>query len=279
MKKQIKTATPEQWAEIKTIQDRWIHGEQIVQYPDSEIRTTVEDIFKLMERPCPPIYIVDSPLVARRIEKEINPTTDSKFSYYLGVWWNSWSGWYEGGKVLGVKYSEEKYDLFLRFNRHCPVWMWSSTLLFILRRPTEIHWNDAGLLHCDSGPSVKFSDEFCLWNINGVHVDEQIIMRPETQTLEQINGEKNDDVRTIRIDRWGWDKYIQENNLKAVDARRNDIEGTMEALYHTEQGGRLVATCPSGRIVSMGVTPDISTCQQAQAWLAGDKPFNSLART
>ena len=106
-------------------------------------------------------------------------------------------------------------------------------------------------------------------------------MQPETQTIDQIDSEENEDVRSIRIERFGWHRYIEESNAHCVDARRNDIEGTREALYATAHGRRLIATCPSGnnRIVALGVPDDVDTCESAQAWLNNDPTLNLIGRT
>ena len=101
------------------------------------------------------------------------------------------------------------------------------------------------------------------------------------RSIKQIENETNSDVRSLRIERFGWHRYIEESEAFIQDSRYNSIEGTREALYNTKNGRRLIATCPSGkgRIVSMGVPPEIDTCQQAQDWLAGEKSFRVLGRT
>jgi hypothetical protein len=143
--------------------------------------------------------------------------------------------------------------------------------------------------HCEDGPSHAWSDGWKLWHIRGVQVDEQIVMRPETLTIKQITSEENEDKRTIMIERCagrnatphdGWSRYLRESKSKCKDECRNDIENTYEAVFATPSGGRrLMATCPTGRIVSLGLPNNVNTCEQARTWLAGSKPFRILART
>lgn len=147
-------------------------------------------------------------------------------------------------------------------------------------RPETLHRNASRQLHNEKGPSVAYRDGWKLWHIDGVAVDEQIILRPESQTISEIECEKNQDVRSIRIARFGWTRYLRESGAKQIDMRRNEIEGTIEALYHAKNGQRrLVATCPTGRVFTMGVPDDVKTCEEAQAYLAGGRPFRVLART
>jgi hypothetical protein len=136
--------------------------------------------------------------------------------------------------------------------------------------------------HCNDGPSHRWSDGKSLWHLNGVRVDEQLVLRPKTQTLQQIDGEPNEDLKVIRIERFGWPEYLRESGASLLDERHNEIEGTREALYRQRSGDlRLVATCPTGRHPFALRVGDyrIRTCEGAQNWLAGEKPFRTLART
>ena len=141
-------------------------------------------------------------------------------------------------------------------------------------------WNGAThLAHNDTGPSHEWSDGWKLWHLNGVAVDEQIVMRPATQTVQQIEGDDNEERRSIRIDRFGWPRYLKETNATLLDHRHNQVENTKEALVTTRGHGRLIVTCPTGRVFALGVPSEVKTCEQAQQWLGGGKKRNVIART
>ena len=204
-----------------------------------------------------------------------------KASQVLIKWAQVRSGWFEGAMALGVEFDAKKMKMHKEASLMLSTWFWfDGGLPCILQNPKDIHWGESGL-HNESGPAAYYSPYFALWSINGVAVDRQIVVSPETQTIKQIEEEKNEDVRSIRINRFGWHRYIEESNSTLIDDRRNDVEGTREALYRTRYGKRLIATCPSGnnRIVALGVPDSIETCQQAQAWLAGEQSFNAIGRT
>ena len=153
--------------------------------------------------------------------------------------------------------------------------------MIVAENPTSVVW-EGGVLSNEEGPSVSWGDRTALWTIDGIPVDEQIVMCPETQTIEQINQEGNADVQSIRIQRFGWTRYIDQTDSKLVDFNDNDIEGTKEALYQTKLGKRLVTTCPTGRVFAMGVVDEVENCRQAQNYLAGrplDSKSNVLLRT
>jgi hypothetical protein len=142
-------------------------------------------------------------------------------------------------------------------------------------------WDDEARLHCTDGPAVAWSDGFALWSIEGVPVDEQIVLHPETQTIKQINQEQNEEVRRIRIDRFGWLRYLEESGSTVIDCGRNDIEQTYEILAETPVGQRLITHCPStGRRYSLGLPGDrVKTREEAQARLWGDRNVTIIGRT
>lgn len=142
--------------------------------------------------------------------------------------------------------------------------------------PKEIHREDERL-HNDAGPAISFRDGWSHWSIRGVTVDEQIVMTPSTQTIEQINREGNAEVKRIRIERYGWQEYLTAVNAKVLEHRTNDIEGTEESLMQADDMVFLVGACPStGRIYAMEVDPECRTCAQAQEYLSNGKSKQTI---
>ena len=144
--------------------------------------------------------------------------------------------------------------------------------------------DEDGQLHDETAPAISWYCGTAGWYLHGIQVDEQIVMRPETQTLEQIDGEENADVRAIRIARFGWPRYLQVSGAERLHASFNAVSNTPEALYRTNAGElQLVAGCPTGRLFAMPIgDPAVQTCQQAQNWLAGhpiDSPSRVISRT
>jgi hypothetical protein len=199
-----------------------------------------------------------------------------------GAFWSGWCsyisflrdncGW--AGDTLS------RFEIDETLTKSCGWVWWHESVLAISDRPESINRNNNGQLHSESGPSMAYRDGWKLWHINGIAVDEQIIMRPETQTVKQIDAEQNGDVRSIRIDRFGWPRYLKESGSIERDYRVNPISNTHEALYRTPKNEqRLVVSCPTGRMFALGVPSDVATCEQAQHWLGGEKKFNLLAAT
>jgi hypothetical protein len=113
-----------------------------------------------------------------------------------------------------------------------------------------------------------------LWHIHGVQVPKDVVMYPEKQTISDIEEESNSEVKRIRIERYGWLKYLSETNASVIDHANNYIDATEEALMQSKDGMKLlVCACPStARTYAMRVPREIENCVQAQLWLKGSKP-------
>ncbi len=134
-------------------------------------------------------------------------------------------------------------------------------------------------IHCTTGPAIDFPDGYRVYSINGITVDEQIVMRPETQTVKQIEQEQNADIKSIRAERFGYARLVKEGGYEAVDERENEIEGTIEALYKTPNNFNcLLATCPSGKLAAMPVPPTILKCVDAAKWLNPVTRFGQMVK-
>jgi hypothetical protein len=132
-------------------------------------------------------------------------------------------------------------------------------------------------LHSLDSPAVAWADEEYYF-IEGVRVDEQIVMFPETQTLAQIEKEGNEEVKRIRINQFGWRRYLVESNAQILDVK---IVGDrwIESLMKTQSGMTALCTYdPStGRPYVLEVDPDCKNCTEAQRYLlAPDSIFEGM---
>lgn len=136
--------------------------------------------------------------------------------------------------------------------------------------------------HCTDGPVLEWSDGEKFWAIEGFFCDEQLVMQPKTQTVEQIHNEQNLELRRIRIERKGWKEYLAESGAKVLDKRRNDIDGGCYEMLCDAPGLEarvLLCTCPTGRVFNLLVPNDTGTCQAAKDYLKGDPRLAEIGRT
>ena len=233
-------------------------------------------------------YTADSPMDAIKIVKGLDPKGDTTSSNAFNdmMYGNHDSSWLSFCDYmineLGVENCERVECLF-GLAQNCGWWSAYEGFAVFQHRPSEIHFDENQELHNDSGPAIVYRDGFKVWSINGKRVTEQIVMRPETLTIEQISSEQDLDMRSIMIDRFGWPRYLKETESECIDFRENLIENTKEGLYKSENGNRMVVSCPTGRVFSLGVPSNIATCEDAQVWLGNDTQsevkINVIART
>jgi hypothetical protein len=302
----ITEATDEQWEAIDRLKERWIER-QTRQYCHKTVVVIVQRMYERVGSACSLVLQAPSPLslviwdallssqlddqlddqlgsqlysqLYSQLDDQLGSQLDSQlysqlfsqldsqlFRPYVGVCWRACSGWYLGGRLLGVRFDDSVLSLFVCWNECASVWTARKGVCVVSSNPIAVCWED-GRLHNTGGPSVLYRDGYSLWTIQGVPVDKQIVMSPETQTISQIQGEPNAEAKRIRIERYGWAKYVEQAGGFVVDSRRNDIEATHEMLLRADEFTVLLATCKTGRLFSLDVPPEIETCEQAQAWL------------
>jgi hypothetical protein len=158
---------------------------------------------------------------------------------------------------------------------NCGWWIPRENICFMSEKPTVCTLVD-GVIHSESGPAIEYADGFKIWAIEGIRVDEQLVMSPETQSIAQIEGEKNEEIKRIRLNRYGWQRYLQETEAQVLDV---SVHAWMESLMRPKDGITVLCTYdPStGRPYALEVDPRCKTCEEAQRYLLS--PEESLSRS
>lgn len=296
---QIDKLTPEQEAKIPMYREKWTKIGTCCDPCDFEKSKEFAILTYEQSGLQPPkhFHLCDSPIHAA------NLATDLKIQYGLkpkkmsaeerkravqesyeeqiyGYHEASWLSYYDFMLTeLGIEECKKLTGL-MGMAQNCGWWSPYDENAIFQHRHTSCKLDEENQLHCEDGPAVHYPDNTSIWMIHGIGVTEQIVMAPETQTIDEINRESNQDVRSIRIERFGWVNYLRDSKAKCIDKRHNDVEGTKEALYKTNLDDvRLVVTCPTGRMFALGVPNNISTCAQAQQWLGPQRKYNVIGRT
>ncbi len=106
-----------------------------------------------------------------------------------------------------------------------------------------------------------------------VPVTHEIAFEPDRITSKQVLKEKNAEVRRVMIERMGYLKFSDEVGAKELN-QDTDAGGKRQLLRielnDDEPLVGLVCRCPStDRQYFLRVPPDMKTCHQAAAWIAG----------
>lgn len=179
-------------------------------------------------------------------------------------------GFYEAFRRAKLLPDDHDYAPLTALAKVCGSVSFYVDFCILMDRYEELHL-DGDQLHNDSGPAIKFRDGFSIWSIDGVPVNEKIVMNPQDQTAEEMRSEQNLEVKRIRITRYGWDKYFELVGAEELDRRENMIENTREVLFKCDGMKVLYTFDPStGRKYALEVLEtdgEINSCLEAQNWL------------
>jgi hypothetical protein len=156
-------------------------------------------------------------------------------------------------------------------------WCWLyPDIAVVIERPSCLHTDAQGRLHSAIGPALQYPDGFSIWSWHGVGVTEQIIMRPNTLTVQQIQSEANVEIRRVMIELYGQEKYIRDAGASVMAMDEIGI------LYNLPQAGdedikmvRVLNSTPEAdgtrREYMLRVPPAMVTPKEAVAWTFGRK--------
>lgn len=155
------------------------------------------------------------------------------------------------------------------------VWTWQLRgVLLETEAPERFIRDDRDRLHDAAQAAAEYTDGFAVHAWHGVRVPPDVILKPQTITVEQVEREPNAEVRRVLIERYGQERYIRDCGAQEI---HRDACGI---LYRKEFRGDapLVFVCvknstpePDGSIKSywLRVDPHCTTAHQAVAWTFG----------
>jgi hypothetical protein len=187
-------------------------------------------------------------------------------------WWPAMSSFYREVCHVDLGALANAKELAWRRLAESCWWIWPHRRFAIVTdRPKRLERDERGRLHCEDGPSIAW-DGWALWHIHGVGVTEQVVLRPETLTLDEIDAERNADVRAVMIARWGYPRYLQETGATLVDYAEDQF-GRPMALMDCGEDNHRILVCTDGSTPRAFHCPvprdEVNTCQEAEAWLSG----------
>jgi hypothetical protein len=222
------------------------------------------------------------------VDDAVDDAVRSNWHKYLGgQWWLSWQAY--TSFFRDVCDLELPGDLWERDRAYAQAqgsagWWWPHRqFVMVCDRPAAVHteqirargWGSYRL-HNASGPAIQYRDGWALWYWHGVRVNEQIIMRPETITAEQILAEQNAEVRRVMLERMGVGAFVRDANPKVlhedVDGAGQDRRLLQIGTPWTRSRSMTVCQvrCPStGHEHLLPVPPTMTRCDEAIAWTFG----------
>ena len=149
------------------------------------------------------------------------------------MWWLVWSGWYDYGQYIGVKFDNKIYDLFMSFVSNVGFIIPYKGVAFVSEAPTKIVWDNARL-HNDNGKAVEYKDGYGLYSLQGLTFDEDLYKKIVNKTITHTEALKieNADQRAVAISMLGKTELVKGLKAKLVD---NMVDEINTELYMVEK--------------------------------------------
>jgi len=183
------------------------------------------------------------------------------------------AAWGVGGQRCGASYCDDTQSLLAQWDqlsRSCG-WIWPyRDLCIVSDRPERIGMDDAGRLHAEDGPALRYTDGYSVYAVQGVRVPAWIVERPDTIDAAKIEAEESIEIRRIMIDRMGVGRYLAEVGAQVIQMDAPE-SGAPRALMRDRDGRKwLCGTDGStARVYYMQVPESAQTCAEAHAGICG----------
>lgn len=270
--------TPEQEARIPEYREKWIKIGLATGPGDRKVvEEAIHQIYKAAGISPPKIIVwLRSPregeAIANIVSEKGKPAECLFGSQEAG--WLSFYDYF--GEVVGLDCCKALKP-FMTIAENAGWWWPFEELAIVTERPETILVDEAGELHCETGPAVEYSDGFRVWAWHGFTVDKRVIEKEVT--LEDIQKEENVEIRRILTERYGEQKYLLDSGAEVIDMDSDEHNGT-RALMQMDQRRWLVVADPStGRTYSMEVPSNTNSCISANEYLSGNLAGTQLGRT
>ena len=207
-----------------------------------------------------------------------------EFKNRLSGWWRGrimgqhWAGYYsyyDAMERIGVTGLEPIHGA-QQVARSAGWWWCFRDFAILTERPSVLHRDQLGRLHCETGPAIAYPDGWNFYVWHGHRVQPWVVLEP---TVERIAREANAEDRRCAIESMGWDRFIAAAELTPVDRCADPgNDGHELALYDVSEeiwGERVrVLLCTNGTIERDGVRrrfgltvpDDTPTALHAAAW-------------
>lgn len=197
----------------------------------------------------------------------------------------SWLSFYDFfGRFCGLEKEVERLNGVIRIGRSAGWWWPFSGAVVLTERPVEMHRDAQGRLHCETGPALRYPDNWDVWVWHGVRVESWVI--DGTATIQKILSEPNTEVRRCAIEAYGWPRFIEDAKLDLVGGPTQDPGNPEQSLtlysiperIYDEPVNVLIATNGTmerdgtRRTFGLTVPADINDPVAAAAWGYGLEP-------
>lgn len=191
-------------------------------YNTDEIVFGINFIYGLSDMSNPEIIICNSPM---EMAIEANLKSGETIDYLGNCYDSGWTAWGDYFQRIGIIDKEEyDFDKWKNFILKSGVFVTClyENVAFVCIKPCKVNRNENGDLHCIDGLAIAWRDGYGEYYLNGVSVDENIVMTPANKLDSKlILNEKNAEVRREIVKKIGIEKICKDLDYKVIDMKDN----------------------------------------------------------
>jgi hypothetical protein len=167
--------------------------------------------------------------------------------------------------------NRKKAKTYLKLLKQTPYILPYDRVAFVSERPLVFKQDAQGRLHSESGPALAFADGFQIYSWHGATIPEKVINTPESLTIEEIENQRNAEIRRVMIERYGMQRYVETSGAKEI---HSDDTGVLyrkefpndEALVMVKVINSTPEPDGSLKAYFLRVPPTMKTAKEAVAW-------------
>lgn len=279
--------TPEQEKQLDEYHDKWLKiGLSTERIDKDRAKAAVEQIYECagLEQPKRGIVFVESPFEAIDYMKDNHSEVPSTSDFFWGQHEASSMGFYEFFRDVIKVEGLERINGLIEGAKECGWCLFYDELAVVCDRLSALHMDEQDRLHNMDGPAAAYPNGDSLYAVHGVRVPRYVIEEPEKITVKDIEDEDNAEVRRVKTEQYGLERYLKDTNAKVIDddfkADKDGIMTGMGRLWKKQipNDEDLVMVEvqnstrePDGHFKTyfLRVPPDMRTAHQAIAWTFG----------
>lgn len=170
---------------------------------------------------------------------------------------------------IGLIKSDDEAKFFFDAIQAGGWWAPYMDVCLLCDNPSICSFDDSFRLHNDSGPSLCLAGDKTVFALGGLLVPEKVVTR--NYNVEDIDGERNVEVRRVMIERYGVQAYIKDIGAEEIDRSewgvlfRKELKDD-EALVMVEVTNKTAEPDGSYKNYFLRVPPQMMTAKEAVSW-------------
>lgn len=280
--KKIEKLTPEQEAAMPLYVEKWTAiGTATGPCDFEKAKAAAVKIYTAAGYPVPEIFrVAKSPIDAIKVIQELDPDLSASDIFYDMIFGNQEAPWLAFYDFFMTEVGVEGCEPIQGFFDLAEVCGWLNLLdeaVVFQDRPEYIKRDDEGLLHCENGPAIRYSDGLELFYWHNQNIPGEWITDSNALNAEICLKWENIEQRRCACEIYTWKRVLDELNPKVIDEDDDPMVGLLLEVELPDIGTErfLRVRCGTGRDFALPVPMEddkqrsIDTALKANAWTYG----------